>query len=187
MGGAQPSRRAARTAAARTSEESRPPENETRHGSRRSAGSRAASSASSGVSARGAAVAPTSPSTAGSPAPSTPSASGSRPWGKPAAASSAVRPGGGGVTLGSAVLRLRADNVFWREVDGQVIALDLRSSRYLSTNATATALWPQLAEGAEPAELVQTLVERHRVERERAAADVESFLRWLDDEELLER
>ena len=45
-------------------------------------------------------------------------------------------------------LRLRDADLDWREVDREVVALDLRESRYLAINRAGQVLWAALAEGA---------------------------------------
>ena len=84
------------------------------------------------------------------------------------------------------VLRLRSDNLFWREADGEVVALDAQSSRYFAANPTASALWERLVEGATRDELVDALCGRYRVAREVAEADVTAFLDELTARGLLE-
>ena len=39
------------------------------------------------------------------------------------------------------VIRLNADAVSWREVDGEVIALGRESSEYLATNTSGAVVW----------------------------------------------
>jgi hypothetical protein len=74
------------------------------------------------------------------------------------------------------VLRLRVDNLAWREFDGQGILLDLRSSTYLAANESATVLWRLLAAGTTRAKLIDALVAGYRIAPERAAADSDAFL-----------
>ena len=83
-------------------------------------------------------------------------------------------------------LKLREDALEWREVDGQVIALDLRASEYLALNATGTAVWAALANGAERRALVERLVERFDVDEASATRDLDAFLASLRERELLE-
>lgn len=85
------------------------------------------------------------------------------------------------------VLRLRPDAVSWREVDGEVIALDLRAGDYLAVNATGATLWRALEHGIRPADLVELLVERCNVTRDRSTEDVVAFTGQLDDRGLLAR
>ena len=83
-------------------------------------------------------------------------------------------------------VRLRAEALDWREIDGEVVALARKDSTYLSVNRCGTALWPALARGATVDELVQILLERFEVEPARARADVEAFLDSLDQRGLIE-
>jgi|GEM_PF-762884 len=73
--------------------------------------------------------------------------------------------------------QLRSNDVVWRRFGDQAIALDLRSSRYLETNATATVLWRELEHGATRAQLIDALLAEFEVSPERAQADVDRFLR----------
>ena len=84
-------------------------------------------------------------------------------------------------------LRLRADSLFWREVDGEVVALDAVASRYFAANPSAAALWKRLEGGATEEELVDSLCERFSISRDVAAADVAAFVEQLSARGLLER
>jgi hypothetical protein len=84
------------------------------------------------------------------------------------------------------LLRLRADDLFWRETDGEVVALDAAVSRYVLANPTGAELWKRLSEGASEADLVDALCERFEVTREVAEADVAAFLEKLSSRGLLE-
>jgi hypothetical protein len=84
-------------------------------------------------------------------------------------------------------LRLRDTDLDWREVEGELVALDLRESRYLAVNETGKKLWAALADGATRDELVERLVEAFGVERARAEADVDAFTAELDSRGLLLR
>jgi Coenzyme PQQ synthesis protein D (PqqD) len=82
-------------------------------------------------------------------------------------------------------IRLRADNLFWREADGEIVALDAGESRYLLANSSAAALWTRLSEGATEADLVDALCDRYGVSRGVAGADVAAFLKQLSARGLL--
>ena len=86
----------------------------------------------------------------------------------------------------SDVVRLRREQLEWREVEGEIVALDAGASEYLAVNATGATLWPLLAEGATREQLAARLVEAFGVDLERAAADVEVFLDSLETRGLLE-
>ncbi|MBW3574829.1 MAG: PqqD family protein [Actinobacteria bacterium] len=84
-------------------------------------------------------------------------------------------------------LRLREDAVDWREVEGEVVALDRISSTYLAINAAGAVLWPALVRGTGEDELVALLLAEFAVDEVRARADVEAFLSMLAQRDLLEQ
>jgi hypothetical protein len=84
-------------------------------------------------------------------------------------------------------LRLRDDAVRWREIDREVVAIDLDSSMYLSTNASGVLLWRLLADGTTREALVEELVRAFGIDPVRAEADVDGYLDELDARNLLER
>jgi hypothetical protein len=84
-------------------------------------------------------------------------------------------------------LRLRESGLEWREVEGQVVVLDVRRSHYFSINRTGHTLWSALAVGTTWEELVDRLVEVHGAERERAVADAHAFVDALDARGLIAR
>jgi hypothetical protein len=84
-------------------------------------------------------------------------------------------------------LRLRDADLDWREVDREVVALDLRESRYLAINRAGQVLWAALAEGATRDDLIDRLAGTFGLERSAAAADVDAFTGQLDSRGLLVR
>lgn len=73
----------------------------------------------------------------------------------------------------------------WRLIEGEVLAIDLTNSQYLSVNPSGATLWPILAEGASEDELAELLVRRWNLDRESAENDVAAFLGWLEERGLL--
>jgi hypothetical protein len=82
-------------------------------------------------------------------------------------------------------VRLDPGAVSWREVQGEVIAVDSHNARYLGTNESAALLWPMLARGTTVDELAGALTERWTLPAQRAHADAEALVRWLGDAGLL--
>lgn len=82
-------------------------------------------------------------------------------------------------------LRLRTDDLEWREVHGEVVAIDLKGSVYFTLNRTGAELWPALSEGATREQLVERLCARFGVDEETAGRDVDAFLEMLRERELL--
>jgi hypothetical protein len=83
-------------------------------------------------------------------------------------------------------MKLRSTDVTWREIDGQSIILDLRSSTYLTTNASGTVLLRSLSQDCAPDDLPAALIEQFGIPRERAEADVAAFVATLRDKNLLD-
>ncbi len=86
----------------------------------------------------------------------------------------------------AAPLRLRTAAVDWREVEGEIVALDRNNSAYLAINATGAVLWPALVRGSSVEELVALLRSEFDVDEARAKADVEDFVAMLRARDLLE-
>lgn len=83
-------------------------------------------------------------------------------------------------------LKLRGRNLEWRDVDGEVVALDVSASTYLATNRTGAELWRALAAGSTGEGLADLLVDRYGVGKDQALADVEAFVNDLMAQGLLE-
>lgn len=83
-------------------------------------------------------------------------------------------------------LRLRDADLHWREIDGEVIALEARGSTYLAANGAGTLLWRALVDGSTREGLADELVRAYGIERERALTDVDAFLASLVQQDLLD-
>jgi hypothetical protein len=73
-------------------------------------------------------------------------------------------------------LRLRKEGLNWREIDGEVVVLDVERSHYLNLNPTGSVMWLMLAEGATEPGLVARLTQEFDVDELTAREDVASFL-----------
>ena len=83
-------------------------------------------------------------------------------------------------------LHLRKDRVTWREVDGEVIVLDLASATYFAVNPSAARLWLALSRGTTRAALIDDLVTTYEIDAPVAAKDVDTFLTSCRANDLLE-
>jgi hypothetical protein len=83
------------------------------------------------------------------------------------------------------LLRLKETDLHWREIDGEIIALEARGSRYIAANGAGTTLWRALVEGTTRDGLADELVREYGIERERAETDVSRFLDALAEQGLL--
>lgn len=84
-------------------------------------------------------------------------------------------------------LRLRGADLHWREIDGEIIALEARASTYVATNPAGALLWRALADGATREALTDVLVREFGIPRAQGAADIDRFLAELDAQGLLVR
>jgi hypothetical protein len=87
----------------------------------------------------------------------------------------------------SELLRLRGDELEWKLLEGEIVALDASTSQYFATNRTGAVLWSALEKGATREQLVARLVEAFDVDEETAARDLDGFLAALEAQGLLAR
>ncbi len=79
----------------------------------------------------------------------------------------------------------RDEELTWRQIENEVIILDLRHSQYIRLNASSGVLWEQLGHGATIGELAQRLVSTYDISEGRALADAEAFVASCDRNKLL--
>jgi hypothetical protein len=84
------------------------------------------------------------------------------------------------------IMRLRVDDITWREIDGDLVILDLRTSTYLTANASGTVLMRELTEERTLQQLVQALADAFDLPETRAQQDAQTFVGELDEHGLLE-
>lgn len=80
----------------------------------------------------------------------------------------------------------RAPHVAWQQVGDGVVVVDLKQHRATAFNDTGALVWTRLGEQT-PDEIAELLVKEFGLARERALADVESFLAGLSALGLIER
>lgn len=84
------------------------------------------------------------------------------------------------------VVKLRTDDLAWRQVGDEVIVLDTNNSEYLSVNKTGSVLWDLLLVGCARADLARALAEHFQIDDRGATTDAERFVSSLEDLGLLE-
>lgn len=82
--------------------------------------------------------------------------------------------------------KLRSDAIEWREVEGEIVALDLRDQMYLGINGSGAVLWPLLVTGSGEDDLVAALVGHYEIDAATATPDVRAFIEMLDARDLLD-
>jgi hypothetical protein len=81
--------------------------------------------------------------------------------------------------------KLRSDALHWRQIENEVVAVDMKTAAYLGANPAGALLWEALADGATKDELAGLLVERFSIDESQASADVDAYLAQLDEAGLL--
>jgi hypothetical protein len=76
-------------------------------------------------------------------------------------------------------LRLRSEDLHWREVDGEVIVLDVTSATYFATGRSGALLWRALVDGARPDELAGVLAAEFDLDPATAREDADRFVAEL--------
>jgi hypothetical protein len=84
-------------------------------------------------------------------------------------------------------LHLRPGRLHWRDVDGEIVALDVDNSEYFAINHSGSLLWTELAGGSTREQLVAKLVREYTIDSEIAARDVDDFINGLVKRDLLAR
>lgn len=82
-------------------------------------------------------------------------------------------------------IRIHPGAVEWREVEGEIVALDVARSEYITVNESGTILWRALKDGATRADLVHALVREFGLGEQQAAADVDAFVASLSERGML--
>ncbi|HUC05729.1 MAG TPA: PqqD family protein [Acidimicrobiales bacterium] len=83
-------------------------------------------------------------------------------------------------------VRRRTNDLICREVEGKMVGLDLRSSRYFSLNPTGALLWHMLEDGSDPDAMADALCRANAIDVATAHKDVDSFIGMLAEQGLLE-
>ena len=83
-------------------------------------------------------------------------------------------------------IKLNSDQLEWRDVEGEIVALDLGAREYVSINRTGAAIWPLLVAGATRDQLAEALVGEFGVDTETAGRDADAFLAQLAERGLVD-
>jgi Coenzyme PQQ synthesis protein D (PqqD) len=82
-------------------------------------------------------------------------------------------------------LCLRPQNLDWREIGDEIVALDAESAQYLAVQGSGTLVWRLLAESTTRDGLIEALVQTYGIDSTEAGTDVDEFLTTLERRGLL--
>lgn len=83
-------------------------------------------------------------------------------------------------------MRLRHSDISYQEIDGQLVILDLQSSKYLLINGSGAFLASLMATEQTVDTLSAALVDHYDIDAGQAHDDVMAFTRELEERHLLE-
>lgn len=82
-------------------------------------------------------------------------------------------------------MRIRTEGVTWQEIDGELVILDLQTSRYLTTNTVGALLAKHLTDERTMEDLIDFLLSSYSIDRDTAERDVQAFVAQLESKDLL--
>lgn len=74
---------------------------------------------------------------------------------------------------------VRSPNALWTELDGQFMLMNIEDGSYYEMAGIGGVIWQMLETPRSEAEIVDAVVNKYQVERERCAQDVRAFLEKL--------
>ncbi|WP_321492930.1 PqqD family protein [uncultured Desulfobacter sp.] len=77
------------------------------------------------------------------------------------------------------------DEVTWRDINGEVVALKLVSGEYYSFNEVGRLSWLSITEGKQVSQIVDHIVENYETTLEQAWKDLNEFITGLMEHKLL--
>ena len=80
---------------------------------------------------------------------------------------------------------LDENSVVWRDLNDEVIVLELATSTYLTLNGSGRLLWMRLVGGTDLLGLVSVLQEEYEIPEAVAVADAQAFIDALTERSLL--
>jgi hypothetical protein len=78
-----------------------------------------------------------------------------------------------------AEIELAEEQIVWRDLDGEVVILNLESGIYFGLEGTGNDIWRLLAQGCSRAQLAKQLSADYEVSLEQVNADIDRFLAEL--------
>ena len=78
-----------------------------------------------------------------------------------------------------------AEGITWRDIKGELIALQLESGEYFSFNEIGRLSWLALAEGRSVGQIVEAVLAEYEVSLAQAESDVVAFTQGLLENKLI--
>ena len=82
-------------------------------------------------------------------------------------------------------VELNEADVVWRELEGEVIILNLATGCYYGLEGSANDMWRLLLQHGTTDKVIEILADDYEVERDRVTRDVDDLVRRLCDKSIL--
>ena len=77
------------------------------------------------------------------------------------------------------------DKAVWRNIEGEIVILNLESGHYYGLNKTGSLVWVALCEKKDDKEIADKLCSRYSISRKNAEDDISTLLETLKKEGLI--
>jgi coenzyme PQQ synthesis protein D (PqqD) len=78
------------------------------------------------------------------------------------------------------------DNVVWRDLEGEIVILNLTSVVYFSVDGVGTRIWILMSEQVTTEDIIRKLISEFDVEEAQLRSDMESLVKDLAGQGLIE-
>ena len=78
-----------------------------------------------------------------------------------------------------------SDDVSWRDVNDEMVALNLKTGEYYTFNDVGREIWLALTDDKSPSDIVEMVIVKYDTERAAAESDVTDFIVGLLDKNVL--
>lgn len=79
-----------------------------------------------------------------------------------------------------------APEIFWQEIDGDVVMLSTEHGKYFGSQAVGAEIWQLMAQATTVAAICDRLLQSYEVERETCQAEVLAFVKHLHQAGLIQ-
>jgi len=80
-----------------------------------------------------------------------------------------------------------SEDVTWRDIDGEMVVLNIKTGEYFSFNQVGREIWLAASEGKSFGGVIAQVVSCYDIDEAKARADVEKFLSGLMEHGILRR
>ncbi len=78
------------------------------------------------------------------------------------------------------------NDLAWREIRGEFVAVDMNSGDYHTFNEVGAFIWRRIIAGRDPESILDEIMAEYKVTREKAGSDFDAFVQVLKSNCLLQ-